>query len=239
MNTGSRRVVATPPHAVAPADRTPISTAQTVVDDIRPAVSPIELRRQQAVIDSGLLDTPRESRFDIIVEMARDLVGTPSAAFSLIDGYRSWRKSRIEVADQEISRTHSLCSAALEYAAADDAAAAKGLIAFSAAANARRPPARMLVVTDARTDDRFSSNPNVLSRPGIVTYLGLPIRDANGERIGVLCVFDIEPRIVTALTLVLLTELGALLEVEVQRTVPRILQLTQSGTDAPRDAITG
>ncbi|MBC7518378.1 MAG: GAF domain-containing protein [Microbacteriaceae bacterium] len=206
-----------------PLSRTSPAVSPTPLRDLRVAICPtVELRRQRAVTDCGLLDTPRESRFDIIVEMTRDLLGTRSAAFSLIDSSRSWRKSRIEVAGQEVSRVDSLCSAVLEYAAADDAAAVpRRLLAPVVAKEPGLPSSRMLVVPDARIDDRFSRNPHVRGPAGIVSYVGLPIRAANGERIGVLCAFDSRPRILSELSRVLLTELGALLEIEVQRTVQR------------------
>ncbi len=51
----------------------------------------------------------------------------------------------------------------------------------------------MLVVTDARTDDRVSDNP-VIEEMGVLAYLGAPITGPSGESLGSLCAVDRVPR---------------------------------------------
>jgi PAS domain S-box-containing protein len=55
----------------------------------------------------------------------------------------------------------------------------------------------VLVVEDARSDDRFAHLPIVHGteeRPGLPFYAGAPIETPGGHRIGTLCVLDTEPR---------------------------------------------
>jgi serine phosphatase RsbU (regulator of sigma subunit) len=54
-----------------------------------------------------------------------------------------------------------------------------------------------LVVADARTDSRFSTNPSVTGDPNIRFYAGQPLAAPTGERIGALCLVDDRPRRLT------------------------------------------
>ena len=50
------------------------------------------------------------------------------------------------------------------------------------------------LVEDADADPRFSQNPLVTDKPGIKSYLGIPLETAPGMRIGALCAVDRKPR---------------------------------------------
>ena len=50
------------------------------------------------------------------------------------------------------------------------------------------------IVENADDDPRFSLNPIVTSKPGIKSYVGVPLETSPGLRIGALCAVDKNPR---------------------------------------------
>lgn len=119
--------------------------------------------RYRAIDRLGILDEERDERIDRIVESARSLFGTRGAAFTLITRGRQWNKSVAGVDARDVPLGTSICAVTIRETAP-------------------------LIVSDARTDPRFS--------PSLPTafYAGYPIESPDGQRIGALCVFDFEPR---------------------------------------------
>jgi len=150
-----------------------------------------ERRRQKAVDDLRILDTLPEERFDRIVTMARQLYGTESAVFSIIDRDREWHKSRSGNTVEVAERTASFCSVTIR---GKDA----------------------LVVGDASKDDRFSSTPGVVGDPNLRFYAGFPVKAPGGEQIGALCVYDPSPRDPQNVDDSMLRQLAHLLEAELR-----------------------
>ena len=150
-----------------------------------------EDQRQKAVDDLGILDTPTEDRFDRIVTMARQLYGTDSAVFSIIDREREWHKSMAGTDTVEVARSSSFCSVTIRQTGA-------------------------MVVTDATADERFSDNPSVTGNPGIRFYAGVPVEGPRGERIGALCVYDPRPRTGEEIDETMLRQLAHLIEAELR-----------------------
>lgn len=148
-----------------------------------------ERRRQKAVDDLKVLDTPTEDRFDRIVTMARQLYGTESAVFSILDKEREWHKARSGDTIEETDRTSSFCSVTIRGAEA-------------------------LVVGDARADERFRDL--VAGEGGLRFYAGYPVKAPNGEQIGALCVYDPAPRNVAEVDDSMLRQLAHLLEAELR-----------------------
>ena len=133
-----------------------------------PNLSPAELLERSRIAELkayGILDTPNEPVFDELVQSAAKVFGTQMALISFIDEDRQWHKARHGVDARETPRAISFCTHAI------------------------RGP-NVLVVDDARVDDRFSQNPYVIDDPNVRFYAGTPLKTPTGKRIGTLCIFD-------------------------------------------------
>jgi diguanylate cyclase (GGDEF)-like protein len=116
-----------------------------------------------------ILSTPDEEAIDRVTRTAQHLFDTPIALLSLIDSQRQWFKSCIGLPVRETGRDVSFCG----HAIMDDA---------------------LFVVEDATADPRFADNPLVTGDPRVIFYAGRPLHNADGHRVGTLCVIDHEPR---------------------------------------------
>lgn len=154
-----------------------------------------EWARQNALLATRILDTPAEERFDRIAVLGSQLLGSPYTAITFIDDDRQWLKasSGWPVRGDELSRAGSFGDAALRSA----------------------PP---LVVRDARTDPRFADHPFVTGEPFVRFYAAYPIESAYGERIGIFCVVDLEPREWTDADTQLLRDLAIMVQRELRKT---------------------
>ena len=135
------------------------------------AVEPDEQTRLSALAAYGILDTPPESGFDQLAELAAELFGAPIALVSLVARDRLWFKARVGLAAREIGREATFCAHAV---------AAAGDTAF--------------VVPDARLDPRFRDSPLVTGEPGIRFYASAPLVAPARHKLGTLCVIDRVPR---------------------------------------------
>ena len=128
-----------------------------------------EPERLLALAASGLIDSAPEHAFDRITWLASQLTGCPMALVSPLTAERQWFKSREGLEATETPRDWAFCSHAILHEEG-------------------------MVVEDARQDPRFRDNPLVTGAPYIGFYAGLPVRDAQGQRLGTLCVLDTQPR---------------------------------------------
>ena len=134
-----------------------------------PAPCPLdEPKRQQALDDLDLLDTPAELYLDTLVRLTRELFEVETVLISLVDRDRQWFKARIGLEVAETPRDISFCGHAV----------------------AARSP---LVVEDAQQDPRFADNPVVTGPPFIRFYAGQPLF-SDDQAIGTLCMLHPEPR---------------------------------------------
>src|SRR6476646_4040326 len=127
-----------------------------------------EAERLAALRRYNILDTPPEAAFDRITALAARLFKVPTALVSLVDESRAWFKSCYGFNQPEVPRGDSICSLALLYA-------------------------EVLVVPDARQDDRFACNPFVQREAGLRFYAGAPLLTPEGFNLGTLCLLDTKP----------------------------------------------
>jgi hypothetical protein len=155
-------------------------------------LAPDEERRLAALHELHLLDTPREARFDRLVEEARRIAGTPIALLTLVDSERQWFKAAAGFDATESHRDESFC------------------------AHAILGP-EVLQIPDALQDPRFADNPAVAGPNRVRFYAGVPLALGDGSRVGTLCVADHRPRLLDEHQLEALRNLADLVVAELQR----------------------
>jgi PAS domain S-box-containing protein len=173
-----------------------------------------EEKRLQALRRHDILDTPPESEYDDIVQLAARLCEVPMALVSLVDRERQWFKANVGLPGvSETERCISFCTFAIEQE-------------------------QILVVEDATQDVRFATSPLVTSAPFIRFYAGVPIQSEDGFHLGTLCVIDSKPRTLTEaqrqglLALKRQVELHLRLRIQVRQAQARNRQLLESSSDA-------
>ena len=143
--------------------------------------------RLRALDALQVLDTPREERFDRLVELVKELFRVPVAAVTLVDEDRLWAKASTGLPVDEMPRRDSVCTVTIE----------------------RDEP---LVVANLEADARFNAYPSLLGS-GLRFYAGQPLH-AGDHRVGVLCVMGYEERELDAAELRLLRTLADWVEAE-------------------------
>ena len=125
--------------------------------------------RLAAVDRYDVLDTPREEAFERITKLMTLVLKTDSSIVSLIDGHRQWYKAAQGAALSEVPVADSFCRITIQ---GDDP----------------------VVVPDATQDPRFSDHPHVTGGMNVRSYIGVPLKTADGHNIGTLCAFGLKPR---------------------------------------------
>ncbi|WP_243410223.1 PAS domain S-box protein [Pokkaliibacter plantistimulans] len=128
-----------------------------------------EAARLAALQSYAILDTAAEQAFDDVTELAAQICGVPISLISLVDKDRQWFKSCLGLEARETPRDMAFCAHAI---LSDE----------------------LLIIPDAKDDDRFADNPLVIGPPHIRFYAGAPLITPGGLRIGTLCVIDQHPR---------------------------------------------
>jgi PAS domain S-box-containing protein len=123
--------------------------------------------RLAALARSELLDTEPEAPFDRLTRVAARALDAPIAIVSLVDADRQFLKSTVGREGGETPLSHSFC----KHVVAQDAP---------------------LVVSDAREHPLLHDNPAVAD--GAIAYLGVPLRDPEGQVLGSFCAVEPTPR---------------------------------------------
>jgi len=128
-----------------------------------------EVERQRALDECGILDTLPEQAYYEIVSLAAGICEAPIASLSFIDHDREWIKAIVGVDVKETPRGISFCTHTI-----------------------LKP--EMMVVPDAKNDERFVDNPFVNNSPYVRFYAGMPLTLGADLNVGALCVVDVVPR---------------------------------------------
>lgn len=129
-----------------------------------------ELERLKVLRTYNLLDTLPDEDYDAITKIAATICNTPIALISIIDENRQWFKSRHGFNTTETSRDFAFC------------------------AHSILNPDELLIINDARKDNRFHDNPLTAGDHNVVFYAGAPLNSLEGYPLGTLCVIDNEPK---------------------------------------------
>jgi hypothetical protein len=128
-----------------------------------------EAQRLRVIQSYAVLDTKPEAAFDDLAELASRICAAPHALVTLVTNDREWAKASVGGLGPQLPRG----------------------TAFGANAVRSRD---VMVVLDAREDPRFRDDPLVAGEAGLRFYAGAPLWTQDGVAIGVLGVFDRQPR---------------------------------------------
>ncbi|MEX2379641.1 MAG: GAF domain-containing protein, partial [Vicingaceae bacterium] len=134
---------------------------------IIPHIPANEKERLEALKSYHILDTRVEDEFDNLANLAAEICDAPLAFISLIDKERQWFKSKVNFETIELPRSESFCGHAILC------------------------PNEIMLIEDARKDERFKDNPAVTKKEeAVIFYAGVPILSAVKLPLGTLCVVD-------------------------------------------------
>lgn len=136
-----------------------------------------------------LLDSPPEERFDRIIRLGEHIFNLPIVYLALVDADRQWFKAQCGLRATETRRDESFCGHTIALG-------------------------ELMIVPDARKDERFHDNPLVVGEPHVRFYAGHPLKGPKGTYIGTLCVASPAPQDFSADQIRMLGELAALAEHE-------------------------
>jgi diguanylate cyclase (GGDEF)-like protein len=131
-----------------------------------------EVERFRALLDYNILDTGPDPAFDELARLAAYISKTPIALITFVDETREWFKSvaGVETGLREVPRDKSFGAYVINH------------------------PEDVLAVSYPHEDDRTKANPFLHTYPDIKFIAGLPLIDADGHRIGALCIAGFQPK---------------------------------------------
>lgn len=120
-----------------------------------------------------ILESSAEQVYDDITRLLANSLGVPIVMVSLLDEDRDWFKSAVGTPLVASPASTSFCEAFFH----------------------NDEP--VIVVEDTRLDPRFAEHPLVLDEPNIRFYAAARL-EVNGQTVGTLCAYDVQPRRVSA-----------------------------------------
>ena len=131
---------------------------------IRPLPHKNEAQRLKLLKSFCILDSITDPDFENLTSIAAQICNTPIALITLLDENRQWFKSHHGINVSETPKDYSFC------------------------ANAINHSDELLIIDDARKDERFHDNPFVTDDPNIVFYAGVVLKNEQNLPFGTLCV---------------------------------------------------
>lgn len=142
---------------------------QQETEVVKPPIPADEADRLRALEHYRLGGIGRERPFDHITQFAADLFDVPMSLVSIVGSDTQCFRGACGIDETHTSRDVAFCAFAILQS-------------------------NVMVVPDATKDPRFRSNPLVKGAPHIRFYAGAPLRVANGQPIGTVCIVDYKPR---------------------------------------------
>ena len=130
--------------------------------------------RLQVLYSYGILDTPREARFDDLATTAADLMNVPYAKIGFFDADRTWYKSTVGFNIEQSQLSGSMAELVLEN------------------------PHQVTFIPNIQSDSRVKVSKALEEDPTIRATICIPITTADDHVLGMLCVFDTKEREFTA-----------------------------------------
>jgi hypothetical protein len=129
------------------------------------------------------METSKDTELQQLVELASQICGSPMAMITLMDDETQHVRFKVGVSISEVPYQDTFC----RYTVAQK---------------------EMLVITDATLDERVMNNKFVLNDPNIRFYAGAPLTTHDDLIMGTLCVYDIQPKILTPIQEKMLSRLA-------------------------------
>ncbi|WP_191579505.1 GAF domain-containing protein [Achromobacter insolitus] len=133
-----------------------------------PPPLPTETERLRALSEYGLDPQHPLPSLDPVVRIASRMFNMPVSAINMVGSEHVFFAASIGVGDTDMRRDVSFCAHAVLQ---DD----------------------VMVVPDARLDERFHDNPLVSGPASIRFYAGVSLNSPDGHPLGALCVIDTQP----------------------------------------------
>ena len=156
-----------------------------------------EAARLAAVRDYNLIDTPPDTEFDRMTDLAARVFDVPVAVISIVDEQRVWLKSRHGIDVEELTRERGLGSPGSLH--------------------------EQTLIIDDVTEDQRTANLASAENPTFVFYAGVPLITGDGHNLGSFAIADTRPRHLTPAEVASLEDLAAMAlhEMELRRAARR------------------
>ncbi len=173
--------------------------------------------RLRVLRDLALIDSPQETIYDRLTQLASKAIGAPVSLVSMVAADYQFFKSQVGLPapwseDRRTPLSHSFCQHVV----------------------ATNEP---LIITDAREHELVKDN-QAIPDLDVIGYLGMPLTMQDGKRLGSFCVIDSEPREWTDTEVAIMQELSEILTREIDlRALANLDNSQQNQLDAMHSSI--